>query len=225
MHDRKDMSFIELSNVSIVDKVYGQPANDHKALLQASMYYGASVPYNYGVFKARNPAGIPLIIAKPLGPNDMGVTINVPILSPAILNQALVGFFITERYLNFSQGKDHLVRIITAPSPVSAPAEGSQEYVVTPMGGVNSTTEYVLLMMSPDIIYPAPVGNLNPWDTVSAPKAGTKGYLTPQVYRADNFIALTFSGIGIPANTDITVTPIWVHADSVKTIHDLLASH
>lgn len=219
----KDMSFIALSNSTVVDKVYGQPANNWADLAESVNRLGLVSPYSTGVFKGSNTPNIPAIISpQPLVSGDQGTTITIPIMSPLLDEQYLAGVIISERYVNFAQGKEHKVELIFSESLVTAPINITQEYIITPMGGVDTTTEYTLFTIVPDLIYPT--ANLNAAGILvnAPPRSGAKGFLFPWQFTAGRVMAIVFRGVGTQAQVDITVTPIWVHSDTRKTLSDIL---
>lgn len=219
--ERKDMSFLALNNVLIVDRSYGQPANNYNDLMEIANVFRNASPYSMGIFKASTAPGIPPVIDT-FGANDQGVAINSAALLPVVPSYNIAAFVVTQRYINFNQGNEHRLSIKFADTPAVAPDNRTMEYIITPQGGVDTTTEFIILTMLPDVIYPSAVSGLNPWPTIPASKFGTKGFLHPWNVVNDNFISMKFEGVGDNTKVDITVQTLWLHSDSIKTIGQLL---
>jgi hypothetical protein len=215
------MSFLAINNVLIVDKTYGQPANNYGDLMEIVELYKRSSPYSMGIFNAKSAPGIPPAIDV-FGANDQGVAINAASLDPSVPSYDLLALVVTQRYINFNQGNEHKMSVKFAATPAGIPDNRTMEFIITPQAGVDSTSEFVIITMMPDLIFPSPQAGINPWDTIPAPKFGTKGFLHPWHFEGSNFISIKFEGCGDTTKVDITVQTLWLNSDSVKTAGQML---
>lgn len=238
-----------LSNVNIVDRTYSQADNTFDTYLDNLHRIARSAPIG----------GIPITASVPtaamiahygglFNANDLvaHVAYNISSNGGAAIPSTwqIAAWLIEERYLNFTQGFQHMLKFrhFSSINPDPIPLVSlDRDLVVEPSGGVNTTSEYIVLPMTPDLQLSTPNDLLVGADLLPIINDAGKGrrsllYPLPMytkcldpkgLQEVENSAAaavIIFERCAINVQASITVTPVYVTQDSLRTLDRLLGS-
>lgn len=233
---RSQLAVIGLSNVSVIDTRVNKLNNDYQDFVDTVRHNDSNTPLFGSAIQAKNAtaANIVALDQSNLTLEDKLVVITLPSgFRPKLINDAIAGLLIAEKYMEFTQGGTHSVDIQLMKG-IQLDAINSRNLVVEPTSGVNTVSEYVVLpTIQPQTL--GPVQNLVynagliPVPSSYAKSAGN--YLTPwpisAPYVTSSLLATSYSQVviifrGMKDQGNISVTPIFTGVIAAKMVADIM---
>lgn len=225
-------------NSSLTDRTFGKSSNTLKDLLESTFCFKDLIPYSVVPIPFRQVTaadiaayGATLTVADLIAVFKMNVTND----KRSILNDrvGVLGWYVTQRFTsNVVSGAYSLLKKSFADDGVLASEflQYSREIIVTPEGGANSVSEFVILNMQPSIslnfdalaneyndgtVKRQSYLNIERFQNTRQPSTDVMGY-------SDSGIIVLKNQFGFAQNT--TCLPILAHAEAFETMHTLLES-
>lgn len=237
-----------LSNVSLTDRNFSQADNSFDSYLENLHRIARSAAIGGLPIPALVPtAGMLAHYPGLFNVNDLvaHVAFKIPpdagSLTPSTWQ--IAAWLIEERFTNFTQGAQHVLKIrhFSSVAPVTPVPSIDRDIIVEPTGGVNTSSEFVVLPMVPDMQLNGLGTELVDGDALPVINGVTKGrrsllYPLPFYSRINDGKGLVgvensveaaifiFDSLAISAEASVTITPVYVTQDSLKTLDRLLGS-
>jgi len=238
---------VALLNSDLVDRSFDVFANGYKDFLTLVNNQGDQPPlYPEPLIARAASAGVVSVFGNNVAADDLVVVLSFDLGTPATelrgnnINTALVGLFIEEVYTNFAQGRDHQVEVLPfrTLTPTGLSNDIARKIKVTPTGGVNTISQYVILpvltsqnlgaqgtlAVGPDTI-PAYTSNSAGKFAFMAPlPMRLSSTLDPETNGVFAAVVVVFKGMASYASDQLSikVTPVFSHYQSRQVMYELI---
>lgn len=235
---RSELAVVALSNVSVIDTRVNKLNNDYQDYVSLIKHQDSNTPIFGSAMQAKDATAgnVTAFAAAGISLSDKFIALSLPNTFRAkMVNDAIAGLLITEKYMEFTQGGVHTVEVIPMIG-ATVDERNRRTLTVENTSGVNSVSEYVVLpTVQPLTVGPvvdtAFNGGIAPFASSFSKSAGN--YLTPwpliapytegvSSKAAYSTILIVFKDLAGQGN--LSVTPIFSGLIASKMIADILNS-